>query len=192
MFHSFIYSCIMKIGFNFIIDFMKQTLNLKFEKAVRMLSDNLPISDSNSRKPILFHDIRVGCYLYEKGYEEEIVIAGLLHDAIEWSNLKEDKLRKEFGDKLVNIILACSKNDEIKDRKEKIEDMIKRCVALGEEALIVKTADIIDSFKWYLKMENEGEIEYCKINARAILKFKPEGFRDEIFEELKLINSCLA
>lgn len=84
----------------------------------------------------------------------------------------------------IYIVMGCSKNDKILDKKEKIEDMIKRCVAFGEKALIVKTADVIDSFKWYLKIENEGEIEYCKINAETIFKFKPEEFRDSLFKKL--------
>jgi len=62
---------------------MTKSLNLKFEKAVRLLVEYMPHSDADSRKPILFHDIRVGVYLYENGYSENIVLAGVLHDAIE-------------------------------------------------------------------------------------------------------------
>jgi len=62
---------------------MTKSLNLKFEKAVRLLVEYMPPSDTDSRKPILFHDIRVGVYLYENGYSENIVLAGVLHDAIE-------------------------------------------------------------------------------------------------------------
>jgi hypothetical protein len=43
---------------------MTKSLNIEFEKAVRLLAEAFPVSDENTRKPVLFHDIRVGVYLY--------------------------------------------------------------------------------------------------------------------------------
>ena len=88
-------------------------LNIKFEKAIKLLTENLPLSNELSRKPILFHDIRVGVYLYNNGYSEDIVLAGILHDTIEWSNLAKERLQDEFGDNVVSLILANTKNDNI-------------------------------------------------------------------------------
>ena len=84
-----------------------------------MLSQHMSVSDENSRKPIMFHDIRVGVYLYENGYAEDIVLAGVLHDAIEWSTLDEKLLREEFGDTIVEMVLANTKDDSITDKEEK-------------------------------------------------------------------------
>ncbi len=164
---------------------MSKTLNIKFEKAVRILSEYMPPSDGDSRKPIMFHDIRVGVYLYENGYSEDVVLAGVLHDAIEWSSADEQLLRDEFGDNVVRFIFASTKDDTIADKAEKINELIQRCVQNGQDALIIKTADIIDSFKWYSSQDNEGELKYCMRNANAIFKFKPEDFNDRIFDELK-------
>ena len=165
---------------------MSKSLNIKFEKAVRILSEYMPPSDENSRKPVMFHDIRVGVYLYENGYSEDVVLAGVLHDAIEWSGAKEQLLRDEFGDNVVRLIFASTKDDTIVDKEEKINELIQRCVQNGQDALIVKTADVIDSFKWYASQNNENELKnHCLKNANAIFKFKPEDFDDKIFDELK-------
>jgi len=164
---------------------MSQNLALDFEKAVRFLTKHLPPSEESSRKPILFHNIRVGTYLYENGYKPNIVLAGLLHDTIEWSSADKQILKTEFGDEVVRLVLACTKDDSILDKEEKTNELISRCVQNGEEALIIKTADIIDSFKWYSAQNNETELEYCQRNAQAIFNFKPDGFNDKIFEELK-------
>ena len=164
---------------------MSKSLSIKFEKAVRLLVEHFPVSDETSRKPVLFHDIRVGVYLYENGYSEDVVLAGILHDAIEWSSATEKMLRKEFGDNVVKLVLASTKDDSIKDKQEKTEELIKRCVKNGEDALIVKTADILDSFKWYTGQKNKGQLEYCARNANAILKYKPDNFDDKIVNELK-------
>ncbi|NTU66656.1 MAG: HD domain-containing protein [Candidatus Moranbacteria bacterium] len=165
---------------------MSKSLSIKFEKAVRILSEHMPPSDENSRKPVMFHDIRVGVYLYENGYSEDIVLAGVLHDAIEWSDVEEQSLRDEFGDNVVRLVFASTKDDTIADKMEKTNELIQRCVQNGQDALIVKTADIIDSFKWYSSQNNENELKnHCVKNANAILKFKPDDFDDRIFDELR-------
>lgn len=158
---------------------------LKFEQAIRMLIEYLPPSEGNSRKPILFHDVRVGVYLYENGYSEDVVLAGLLHDLLEWSEIDVQLLRNEFGDNVANFVLANTKDDSIENKEEKTEELINRCVQNGEEALVIKSADIIDSFKWYSKQKDNNGLQYCMRNAGAILRLKPDNFDDKIFEELK-------
>lgn len=165
--------------------FMQKLLSIEFEKAVRFLATHMPLSDENSRKPILFHDIRVGVYLYENGYSQDIVLAGILHDAIEWSDVTEQMLKEEFGDTVAGLVLASTKDDSIEDKEEKTAELIQRCIQNGKDALIVKTADIIDSFKWYSSQDNKGELQYCMRNANAIFKYKPSDFQDRIFDELK-------
>jgi (p)ppGpp synthase/HD superfamily hydrolase len=166
---------------------MSKSLNIEFEKAVRILAEYMPPSDENSRKPIMFHDIRVGVYLYEQGYSQDIVLAGVLHDTIEWSGADLGLLRKEFGDNVVQLILASTKDDSILEKEEKTNELIKRCIENGQDALIVKTADIIDSFKWYSAQNNEDELKnHCVKNADVIFKFKPTNFEDKIFDELRI------
>jgi guanosine-3',5'-bis(diphosphate) 3'-pyrophosphohydrolase len=163
---------------------MSKTLSTEFENAVHMLTEHIPQTDEHSRKPILFHDIRVGVYLYENGYERDIVLAGLLHDVIEWSSITEKMIKDEFGDKVLGLVLANTKDDSIEDKHEKTAELIQRCVKNSQDALIVKTADILDSFKWYSNQDNTGQLKYCMRNAEAILKYKPDDFDDEIFKEL--------
>ena len=164
---------------------MLKNLNINFEKAVRLLVDHLPISDKTSRKPILFHDIRVGVYLYENEYSEDIILAGLLHDVIEWSSATEQMIKNEFGNNIVKLILANTKDDTIEDQEDKTKELIQRCVKSGQDALVIKAVDIIDSFKWYSKQNNKDEIQYCLRNAKAIFQYKPDSFDDKIFNELK-------
>ncbi|MCX6736279.1 MAG: hypothetical protein NTZ13_04305 [Candidatus Parcubacteria bacterium] len=165
---------------------MKETFGASFEKAVQLLSAHLPPVDDHARKPVLFHDIRVGVYLYENKYPEHIVLSGILHDAIEWFNIDESFLKKEFGDRITKLVLASTKDFK---KGEKTTELISRCVQNGEEALIVKTADIIDGFKWYSSQDNKEQLLYCLKNAEAILKLKPNNFNDKIFKELEKLTS---
>ena len=69
---------------------MIQTLNIEIEKAIRLIFERSPVANDNTRKPVLFHDIRVGTYLYENNYSRDIVLAGFLHDALEFMGVKGD------------------------------------------------------------------------------------------------------
>ena len=164
---------------------MTKYLNIQFEKGVRLLAQKMPVADESSRKPVLFHDIRVGVYLYNHGYPEDVVLAGLLHDALEFSEISEQEIKDEFGENVLKLVKACSKNKTITDSDERINELIKRCTNNGEEALIVKTADILDSFQWYARQNNKDELGYCMKNANAIFQYKPENCQDKIFAELK-------
>ena len=101
---------------------MSKSLQIEFEKAVRFLAKRMPLPDANSRKPILFHDIRVGIYLYENGYTKDVVLAGVLHDTIEWARMSAQELREEFGDNVVKLVLASTKDDSITDTEEKTNE----------------------------------------------------------------------
>ena len=154
-----------------------------FEIGIRILCEYMPNDDELS-KPTLFHSIRTGTYLYEKGYEENIVLAGLLHDIIEDSEISEQKIEKEFGKIVLELILANSKNKSIEYQADRIDELIKRCISTGEKALIVKAADIIDNFKYFRKINNSDGINYCIRNAKTVIQNKPDNFNDKIFGEL--------
>jgi (p)ppGpp synthase/HD superfamily hydrolase len=124
-------------------------------------------------------------YLYERNYSRDIILGGVLHDALEWSGITEEMLKEEFGDRITALVRACTKDDSIKDPKQKIDELIGRCADEGGEALIIKAADILDSFAYYTNVNNEKELLYCARNVDAIFRFKPEGMADPIFDELK-------
>ena len=162
------------------------SLAIEFEKAIRMLVVQLPSSENDTRKPILFHDLRVGIYLYQKGYPRNVILAGVLHDIIEWSDFTVEALRAEFGDDILHMVLANSKDRSIPNSDERVDDMMRRCVEAGQEALIVKAADTIDSFEYYTKTNNKEELlGHCMKNADALLKNLPGDYTDSIFNELK-------
>ena len=148
------------------------------EKAVRMLCEYMP-NDGELSKPTLLHSIRTGLYLYDNKYDQDIVLAGLLHDIIEDTEVAGQKIEDEFGKSVLNMILANSK-----DKSDRINELIKRCIAAGESALIVKSADVIDNFRYFKRTQDSNGIDYCIRNAKAILKNKPDNFQDKIFKEL--------
>jgi len=166
---------------------MPESFDIEFEKALRMLVTHFPVSYEGSRKPILFHVVRVGTYLYENKYSRDAVLAGLLHDALEWSGITDELIRAEFGETVLQLVKANTKDRSIENSDERIEDLAKRAAEAGRDALIIRAADTLDSFKHYTKTNNLSELDYCRKNAQAIFKFKPTNFIDGVFEELSLL-----
>jgi guanosine-3',5'-bis(diphosphate) 3'-pyrophosphohydrolase len=156
-----------------------------FEKAKQLIEKYFPIPRNYERKAVLPHSLRVGEYLQKKKYPRGIILAGILHDALEFSEISQQMIQDEFGENVLEIVKACTKDRAIIDPDERINELAKRSSEAGNEALIVRTADVIDSFEYYTKTNNQPELEYCRKNAEAILKYKPKDINDQLFEELR-------
>lgn len=171
--------------FDILIFMNKKELGFECENAISIL--NKYMINDGWKKPTLFHSIRVGTHLYEQGYDRDIVIGGFLHDILEDTNISEDILVNEFGEKVLEIIKANSKDESIKDKAQKKIDLINRCTDGGKESLIVKAADIIDNFFYYEMIQDKDElINHCIPYATLLLEKLPNNIKDSIFERLEL------
>ena len=121
----------------------------KFEEAVKALVSYFP--EEAMKKPTLYHSIRVGVYLWNHWYSEDIQIAWFLHDALEDTDIPEEVIGDNFGRCVLDIVKANSKNKSL-DTSEILEDIVKRCQENGENAMIVKMADVYDNFLFYVKL----------------------------------------
>ena len=153
----------------------------KFEKAMKLLVSYFP--EEPMKKPTLFHSLRVGTFLWNNWYSEDLQISWLLHDALEDTDMPENVISDIFWKDILYIVKANSKNMDL-EKSEILEDIVKRCSLLWEDAIIVKIADVYDNFLFYVKENNISEIERCKILANLINKYKREEWNDDIFEKI--------
>ena len=135
--------------------------------AIEFLAISLNTTGHNN-KPVLLHSIRVGFYLYEMAYSEDIVLAGLLHDILEDTETPINALHDKFGSNVTKIVSATSFNTSINDKTEQFQDMFNRCLKCGKEALIVKAVDIMDNNS-YIQLVNDRK-------TRDWLLFKMKSF----------------
>jgi len=157
----------------------------EFEKAVRQITDAMPLAEE-LEKPTLLHSIRVGIYLYNNQYSREVCIAGLLHDAIEDTKITKEDIENNFGKEIAEIVQANTKDENLTDNKYK--DMMIKCIEYGEDALIVKAADIIDNFNYYTRINEHEGLAYVHHITSLLLELKPEDFKDPIFDYLKSLK----
>lgn len=144
--------------------------------------------DSHPRKPLLPHLLRVGRHLYQAGYPKHVVEAGLLHDALEWLPVSEQILKERFGNEVLLLVNAATKDSNISDPVLRREYYVRRCAELGMEALVVKAADILDSYQYYAAQGNESELERCRHIAELLLGYTSD-MQENIFQDLKRITA---
>lgn len=83
------------------------------------------------------------------GDEDLAVQCALLHDVIEDaenSNVMENEVKKEFGEKVLSGVLALSKDNKL-DKEKRMEESIRRIKAQGKEIACVKLADRITNLQ---------------------------------------------
>ena len=156
----------------------------EIERAIQYLVHSVESSGDNP-KPVILHSIRVGMNLYDRDYEQQIVVSGFLHDLLEDTAVTSDEIRSNFGKAVATIVEATSFDESIDDYLERHSDMYNRCFELGSSAVAVKAADIVDNSDYYsigdseeLQTNQFEKMEYFIENA------EPYIGADDIYREL--------
>lgn len=95
-----------------------------------------------SQSPFIIHPLAVGCKLADVGENEDVVVAGILHDTVEDTNVTLEDIRAEFGDDVAEIVDGCSEDKALtwNERKVNTIDYLKNA---PEKVCIVTCADKI-------------------------------------------------
>jgi len=116
--------------------------------------------------PYIYHVTRVSQIAEELGYDEIIIVAALLHDTLEDTELSYNDIRKAFGEEIAEIVYAVT--DELgrnrKERKGKTYPKIRE----NWKAVVVKICDRIANIEHskdfnpeLLKMYKGEHNEFC-------------------------------
>lgn len=79
--------------------------------------------------PYITHPYAVGMILANAGCSEDVVIAGLLHDTVEDTEVTLDDILTEFGEEVAAIVAGCSEPDKEltwEERKQHTLDELKQ------------------------------------------------------------------
>lgn len=110
-----------------------------------MLAEKAHANQTYDIYPYMYHIRMVVKILDDLGYDESIIIAGILHDAVEDDSLSYNKILKAFGKEIAEIVYAVT--DELgRNRDEKKKKTYPKIKA-NWKAVIVKTADRIANVK---------------------------------------------
>lgn len=61
-------------------------------------------------EPYFSHPLNVARILRRAGFREEVVVAGLLHDAVEDTEMTDADIRATFGDEVADLVASHTEN----------------------------------------------------------------------------------
>lgn len=168
--------------------------NHLFEKAVGFLVKKITDSGNNP-KPVILHSIRVTMILYNFNYEQDIIVAALLHDLLEDSSCVPDEIAETFGSQVAKLVSALTFDKTIVNRKTRFKDEIDKAIAGGRNSALIKAADLIDNSRYYhLAAEDiipllKYKFDYFTKTSKRLLKNEP--ILEVLNQRLEIIKKTL-
>ena len=116
------------------------------KKAYNFASDGHLNQKRASGEPYITHPLQVALYLSDLSMDLETIIAAILHDLIEDTDITYKNIKKEFGTDVANIVDGVTKLDKIQyntNEEAKAEAIRKMVIAMSKDirVLILKLAD---------------------------------------------------
>ena len=96
--------------------------------------------------PYITHPYAVGLILMEAGCTEAVIIAGLLHDTVEDTDLTLEFIQERFGEDIANIVDGCSEDKALRWRARKTE-RIEALRTASPEICTVTCADKLHNLR---------------------------------------------
>ena len=118
-----------------------------------------------SGEPYVVHPLEVGQVLAELKMDSTAIAAGLLHDAVEDTDVSSEEIGKKFGEQVAHIVEGVTKLDKIKfaNREDhQAENIRKMLLAMVTDVrvVIIKLADRLHNMRTleHLKPEKQQKI----------------------------------
>jgi (p)ppGpp synthase/HD superfamily hydrolase len=120
--------------------------------------------------PYVEHVLAVALILDRLGFEEDVVIAGLLHDAVEDTDATLDEIRKRFGEAVAQTVGFCSeeKTDGQGRKRPWIDRKRDHLEAMNQAPVAARGVMLADKLHNLLSIEldlDEGRPVWSTFNA---------------------------
>ncbi|MCB1582696.1 MAG: bifunctional (p)ppGpp synthetase/guanosine-3',5'-bis(diphosphate) 3'-pyrophosphohydrolase [Marinicella sp.] len=150
-----------------------------------------------SGEPYITHPITVGTILAELRVDIDTLIAGILHDTIEDTEVTYADLCEQFNQDIANLVEAVTKLDKLKFRNLKeaqAETFVKMLFAMANDirVIIIKLSDRLHNMRTIAAMSTNGQRRisretldvYAPIAERMGLKSIQHELEDHAFKAL--------
>lgn len=136
------------------------------DKAYRIADDMHKNQIRKSGEPYIIHPIAVALILADLGMDEETIIAGLLHDVVEDTELTLEDVQREFGEDIALLVDGVTKLGSIvyeSKEKRQAETLRKMFLAMSKDirVLIIKLSDRLHNLRTINYMTEAKIIEKC-------------------------------
>lgn len=120
-----------------------------------------------SGEPFISHPLAVAEILADLEQDVTTIVAALLHDTIEDGNVSEEKIRQDYGQKVLDLVLGVTKlgklNFETKEEHQ-AENFRKMFIAMAQDLriILIKLADRLHNMKTLEFLPKEKQIDISK------------------------------
>ena len=94
-----------------------------------------------SSVPYIMHLVAVGMLLLEHGASDTLVVAGILHDVLEDTNVNVEIREQTFGVDIMRLMIAESEPDKNLPGRERKDHTIKHLGAASMDVKLIAAAD---------------------------------------------------
>ncbi|MEF3692380.1 MAG: HD domain-containing protein [Candidatus Moraniibacteriota bacterium] len=189
---------------------------LRVKNAIRFSIKTHEIYQKQKRKgkdvAYITHPMTVGTILAMAGAEEDLIIAGILHDTIEDSieekKVDEKMLKERFGEKVMQIVKSVSEDKDCHIWAERKKRAREKILKFNHDSLLVKSADVIgnvveliddyivhgeETFSRFGGGKEKVIENYLQVMRIIVRKWKSNPLRNDLENliiELEKINLC--
>lgn len=141
-------------------DVDKELITRAFDLAEKMHEGQF----RSSGEPYFIHPVAVANILADLNMDDETIVAGLLHDVLEDTEVTDEELTEIFGEEITLLVEGVTKLNKIyyKSKQEnQAENLRKMVLAMSKDirVIIVKLADRLHNMRTLEYMERTKQIE---------------------------------
>jgi len=123
------------------------------------------VRKSEREKPMVIHPIIVANILKEYGYDDNVVMAGYLHDVVEDTDYTIENIKETFGDDVSSLVYEASEPDKSKSWEERKKHTIENTKNLDIRHKAVICADKIANLEdLRILSEKNGKYNFSALN----------------------------
>lgn len=144
----------------------------KIQKAIKYAID---VHKGQTRKgkpnePYVTHPLSIGMILARCNADEDILIAGILHDTIEdckpYGSITKEIIAKNFGANVARMVDDVTEQDKSLPWAVRKQRALEHVPHMGKDSLMVKSADVLHNLQDQIAdYEEEGEDMFKRFNA---------------------------
>lgn len=97
--------------------------------------------------PYISHPFAVAMLLMKEGCSEEVILAGLLHDTLEDTDIESDFICSNFGENVAAIVTGCSEPDKSLSWEDRKKHTLEVLTNASREIKLVVCADKLHNIR---------------------------------------------
>jgi (p)ppGpp synthase/HD superfamily hydrolase len=109
--------------------------------------------------PFMTHPLEVATLLYETGYPDHVVAAGVLHDVLEDTDTKPAELERRFGSEVAALVTDVTDDPRIENHAERKAALRSQVAQAGDEALAIFAADKVSKAREVRLRASRGRLD---------------------------------